>query len=100
MRTRRLVHRLAVELRVGAGEVDELEQAQLGVDFGGLEGTQAVGPGVVDHHHLAGFDLRARNGAPTTSSAGVSDANTQPPSSRRPRHSGRKPWGSRTPMTR
>ena len=32
------------------------------------------------------------------SSAGDSDASTQP-SFRRPRHSGRKPWGSRTPTT-
>ena len=37
--------------------------------------------------------------APTMSRAGVSDARTQPPASRRPRQSGRKPLGSRTPMS-
>ena len=37
--------------------------------------------------------------APVTSSAGVSDASTQPPSSR-PRNSGRNPFGSRTPIRR
>ena len=36
--------------------------------------------------------------APTTSSAGLSEASTQPWGSL-PRQSGRKPWGSRTPTT-
>ncbi len=39
--------------------------------------------------------------APTMSRAGDSEASTQPSGSAvRPRHRGRKPWGSRTPMSR
>ena len=39
------------------------------------------------------------NRAPMASRAQDSEANTTPPSFRRPMHSGRKPWGSRTAMS-
>ena len=93
-----LVHALPVEAAVRPGEVHELEQAEVGIDLVGREGVD-LAPGLVDDHHLAGVEL-ADEVAPTMSSAGVSDASTWPPSSSLPRHSGRNPWGSRTPMTR
>ena len=57
------VHRLAVEAAVGPGEVDELEQAQLGVDPLGGEGAQRAGAGGVDDHHLARVELADEVGA-------------------------------------
>ena len=57
------VHRLAVEAAVGPGEVDELEQAQLGVDALGGEGRQRPGAGGVDDHHLARVELADEVGA-------------------------------------
>ncbi len=50
----RRVHALAVEVGVGTGEVDELEQAELGVGFGEALRVHARR---VDHEHLARLDL-------------------------------------------
>ena len=57
------VHRLTVEPAVGAGEVDELEEAQPRVDALGRERVQRPGTGGVDHHHLAGLELAHEMGA-------------------------------------
>ena len=88
---------LAVELGVGPGEVDELEQAQLRVDaLGGNGRTDADAVGV-DHDHLARLDLAHEVRADDVERRASRDASTQPPSSR-PSTSGRKPCGSRTPI--
>ena len=58
-----LVDALVVEPGVGAGEVDELEQAELGVDPLVGEGAQRPGPGGVDDDHLAGVELAHEVGA-------------------------------------
>ncbi len=51
----RRVHALAVEVRVGPREVDELEQAELRVGLG--EAEVVVQTRRVDHDHLARFDF-------------------------------------------
>ena len=56
------VHRLPVEPAVGPGEVDELEQAQLGVDPLGVEGPQRPGAVGVDDDHLARLELPDEGG--------------------------------------
>ena len=58
-----LVHALAVEAAVGTGEVDELEQAQVGIDRIGAERVQRAHAVVVDDHHLAGLELTHEVGA-------------------------------------
>ncbi len=97
----RPVHLPAVEAGVGAGEVDELEDAEVGVHAVGREellGAHAPSPSIVTSS--PGSSSRTKV-APITSSAGDSEASTQPSgrsaAPRRPRQSGRKPWGSRTP---
>ena len=48
---------LAVEPRVGPGEVHELEKAQAGVDGLGGEGTDRTPAGLVDDHHFARLEF-------------------------------------------
>ena len=91
-----LVHAAPVERAVGAGEVHELEQAQPGLDAVELERTHRPRPVASITTISPGSSSRTK-WAPTMSSAGDSEASTHPPSSR-PRHNGRKPFGSRTPM--
>ena len=86
-----VVDALAADLGVGAGEVDELEQAALRCGLGEVLATAArarrwrpARPGSTSRTNVA----------PTMSSAAVSDATTQPRSSR-PSTSGRMPCGSR-----
>src|SRR5205814_6328898 len=57
------VHVLAVELAVGTGEVDELEQAQPRLHPPGLEGVERPAPAGVDDEHLPGLDLAYEMGA-------------------------------------
>ena len=92
----RAVHLDVLEVRVGAGQVEELEDAERAVlrRLDRLDRSQAVR---VDEDELPGRDL-ALEGAPTRSSAQVSDATTHWPSSR-PSASGRKPNGSRNAIS-
>ncbi len=53
----RLVDAAAVQLRVGASEVHELEQAQTRLGSFEGEGAHRSGAGRVDDHHLAGIEL-------------------------------------------
>ena len=48
------MNRATADVGVGPGQVDELEQAPLGIGFGETAGTQA---GLVDRHELARLDL-------------------------------------------
>ena len=57
------VHGLAVELAVGAGEVHELEEAELRLDAVGRERVEAAHAGGVDDDHLAGRELPHEVGA-------------------------------------
>ncbi len=57
------VDRLAVEAAVGPGEVDELEQAELGLDALVVEGADRAGAGGVDDDDLAGVELAHEVGA-------------------------------------
>ena len=52
-----LVDALVVEARVGTGEVDELEEAELGVDALVGERHDGAWPLGIDDHHLAGEQL-------------------------------------------
>ncbi len=56
------VHLVAVEGGVRAGEVDELEDAQLGVDPRVGEGPLRADLRAVDDHHLAGLQLADEGG--------------------------------------
>ena len=58
-----MVDALAVEQGVGAGEVDELEQAEGGVDRVGGERVQRPVPGPVYHDDLARFQLTNQVGS-------------------------------------
>jgi hypothetical protein len=53
---------VAVEAGVGPGEVDELEDAQLGVEPLGGEGPLGADLLAVDHHHLPGLQLADEGG--------------------------------------
>src|SRR3546814_6842330 len=57
------VDALVVGARVGAGEVHELEQAELRVDSLAGERPHGAGTGGVDHHHLARVELAHEVGA-------------------------------------
>ena len=65
----RRVHALAVEVGVGPGEVDELEEAELGVGLG--EALAVVQTRRVDHDHLAGLDLAHEVGADDVEGCGL-----------------------------
>ena len=57
------MHLTPVELAVGPGQVDELEDAQAGIDPTGGEGVQGPAPGGVDDDHLTRLDLAHEVGA-------------------------------------
>ena len=57
------VQLLAVQAAVGTGQVDELEQAQLGLDLLGRPGPEALAAVGADDEHLAGLDLPHEVGA-------------------------------------
>ncbi len=61
--------RLAVEQRVGPGEIDELEEAQPGL--ASLERAQAADAGGIDDHHLARLDLAHEGGADQVEGGGL-----------------------------
>ena len=63
MRTPGVVHAAVVEAAVGPGEVDELEEAELGVEPLGGEHRDRLHAVAVDHHHLAGIELAHEVGA-------------------------------------
>ncbi len=65
----RRVHALAVEVGVGPGEVDELEEAELGIGFG--EALAVVQARRVDDDHLAGLDLAHEVGADDVERCGL-----------------------------
>ena len=58
-----VVHAAAVEAAVGPGEVDELEEAELGVEPLGGEHRDRLHAVAVDDHHLAGVELAHEVGA-------------------------------------
>ena len=87
-----LVDGAAEDQAIGPREIDVLEDAVLGrFDWGEMHRLQAAAGNA---QHLAGFDLANVFGADQIEGAGF-EATTQA-SPRRPRHSGRKPRGSRT----
>ena len=54
---------LPVQPAVGAGQVDKLEEAQLGVDTALRPGMDAPRSVLVDHQHFARFELPHEVGA-------------------------------------
>ena len=96
---------VAVERGVGPGEVDELEDAELGVEP--LDGKRPLRAHLlaVDDDHLAGLELADEGGADDVERRATPRRAPSPSRTRRwpragPRHSGRKPFGSRTPISR
>ena len=87
-----LVHVLAVERAVGSGEVDELEEAEVGLDRRRRSNGRTERHPVASMMTISPGSTSRTKWAPTTSSAGVSEASTQPLSSL-PRQSGQKPFG-------
>ena len=59
----RLMDALAVETGVGPGEVDELEQTQLGIDRRAAEGLERTATGRVDDDHLARVEFTDEMGS-------------------------------------
>ena len=114
-----LVQVAALHVRVGPGEVDELEHAQRrvrprrsGRERGGRPGSRTtISPGLDVAHELGADDVEAGRLRREAPAAARRPASTQAavvagrravarPAGSRPRTSGRKPYGSRTPMTR
>ena len=85
---------LAVELRVGAGEVDELEQAELRGRARRSGSTRTPEASITT---ISPGSTSRTKCAPTMSSAAVS-LGEHPAALEPAEHSGRKPCGSRTPM--
>ncbi len=99
-----LVDLPAVEPAVGPRDVGELEDAQPRLAPRAATGPRGSwGPSASITTSSPGATSRTKV-APMTLSAGVSEASTQPSGASagpsRPRHSGRKPRGSRTPNSR
>ena len=76
----RHVDAAAVDHGVGAGEVDELEDAQPLRRFAAVGSCRSVTPFLSDDDDLARAECRAQSSAPTASSAQDSEANTTLPS--------------------
>ncbi len=62
---------VAVEHGVRPGEVDELEDAELGVEPLHREGLPRPHPAAVDHHHFAGLELADEGGADHVEGGGL-----------------------------
>jgi hypothetical protein len=91
----RLVDALAVHQAVGAGEIDVLENAQALLVRG--EGLLRVQPGLVDDHHLAGFDVAHEVRADDVEGAGFGGQDIG--LAQLADDQGAHPAGSRTPIS-